>query len=483
MNVLRSQKLKTWDFASKFVLKKTKIDVMYSRPKFKERYDQEYTELGKWTKEQLIDLGPTFIKLGQIASSRQDIFNDFFVQELVYLQDDCPEIENHDIVGLVEKEIGAPIDSVFRSFDTDPYKAASIGQVHNAVMKNGLDVVVKVQRPGIEEVILRDLSNIREIFQIFELFQITKSYDNSLLNDSEKYLMEEIDYIKEANNARAFRKNFYGTKCVVPRVCDKYSTKKVLVMERVNGTKITEVDDAEKKKAVKFIIKAFLKQLVDDGLIHGDPHPGNMAFDGRLILYDFGLVIDVSSLVKNSFDDIILCLIQRDSKKLTELLIGSKLIIPSSNKANIVFFFDSIFQMINAPTGYDEQMFDESVETLNELGFSDTNRPFTISNDLIYIGKSLTLLDGICRKLDPDYKPLKFIKPYIEKKIDSPVSLDGILTNIVELPSKIKNMNTSIIEIEKTTYSTRNRTKMIKRDLRQTQYLVATLCAYIIFHF
>ena len=483
MNVLRSQKLKTWDFASKFVFKKTKIDVMYSRPKFKERYDQEYTELGKWTKEQLIDLGPTFIKLGQIASSRQDIFNDFFVQELVYLQDDCPEIENHDIVGLVEKEIGAPIDSVFRSFDTDPYKAASIGQVHNAVMKNGLDVVVKVQRPGIEEVILRDLSNIREIFQIFELFQITKSYDNSLLNDSEKYLMEEIDYIKEANNARAFRKNFYGTKCVVPRVCDKYSTKKVLVMERVNGTKITEVDDAEKKKAVKFIIKAFLKQLVDDGLIHGDPHPGNMAFDGRLILYDFGLVIDVSSLVKNSFDDIILCLIQRDSKKLTELLIGSKLIIPSSNKANIVFFFDSIFQMINAPTGYDEQMFDESVETLNELGFSDTNRPFTISNDLIYIGKSLTLLDGICRKLDPDYKPLKFIKPYIEKKIDSPVSLDGILTNIVELPSKIKNMNTSIIEIEKTTYSTRNRTKMIKRDLRQTQYLVATLCAYIIFHF
>lgn len=483
MNVLRSQKLKTWDFASKFVFKKTKIDVMYSHPKFKERYDQEYTELGKWTKEQLIDLGPTFIKLGQIASSRQDIFNDFFVQELVYLQDDCPEIENHDIVGLVEKEIGAPIDSVFRSFDTDPYKAASIGQVHNAVMKNGLDVVVKVQRPGIEEVILRDLSNIREIFQIFELFQITKSYDNSLLNDSEKYLMEEIDYIKEANNARAFRKNFYGTKCVVPRVCDKYSTKKVLVMERVNGTKITEVDDAEKKKAVKFIIKAFLKQLVDDGLIHGDPHPGNMAFDGRLILYDFGLVIDVSSLVKNSFDDIILCLIQRDSKKLTELLIGSKLIIPSSNKANIVFFFDSIFQMINAPTGYDEQMFDESVETLNELGFSDTNRPFTISNDLIYIGKSLTLLDGICRKLDPDYKPLKFIKPYIEKKIDSPVSLDGILTNIVELPSKIKNMNTSIIEIEKTTYSTRNRTKMIKRDLRQTQYLVATLCAYIIFHF
>lgn len=483
MNALSSQKLKTWDFASKFVFKKTKIDVMYSRPKFKERYDQEYTELGKWTKEQLIDLGPTFIKLGQIASSRQDIFNDFFVQELVYLQDDCPEIENHDIVGLVEKEIGAPIDSVFRSFDTDPYKAASIGQVHNAVMKNGLDVVVKVQRPGIEEVILRDLSNIREIFQIFELFQITKSYDNSLLNDSEKYLMEEIDYIKEANNARAFRKNFYGTKCVVPRVCDKYSTKKVLVMERVNGTKITEVDDAEKKKAVKFIIKAFLKQLVDDGLIHGDPHPGNMAFDGRLILYDFGLVIDVSSLVKNSFDDIILCLIQRDSKKLTELLIGSKLIIPSSNKANIVFFFDSIFQMINAPTGYDEQMFDESVETLNELGFSDTNRPFTISNDLIYIGKSLTLLDGICRKLDPDYKPLKFIKPYIEKKIDSPVSLDGILTNIVELPSKIKNMNTSIIEIEKTTYSTRNRTKMIKRDLRQTQYLVATLCAYIIFHF
>lgn len=483
MNALSAQKLKTWDFASKFVFRKTKIDVLYSRPNLKDRYNEEYADLGRWTKEQLVELGPTFIKLGQIASSRQDIFNEFFVQELVYLQDDCPEIQNYDIVGLIEDELGAPMDDVFTEFDTVPYKAASIGQVHNAVLKNGVDVVVKVQRPGIEEVIQRDLSNIRQIFNAFELFQITKSYDNSLLDESEKYLMEEIDYIKEANNAKAFRKNFYGTKCAIPRVCDKYTTKKVLVMERVNGTKITEVEGKDKKKAVKFIIKAFLKQLVDDGLIHGDPHPGNLAFDGkRLVMYDFGLVVDVSSLVKNSFDDIILCLIQRDSKKLTDLLISSKLIIPSSNRANIVFFFDSVFQMINAPAGDDEQLFEESVETLNELGFSDTNRPFTISNDLIYIGKSLTLLDGICRKLDPEYKPLKFIKPYIENKVDSPISLDGVLTNIVELPSKIKNMNTSILEIEKTSYSTRNRTKLIKQDLRQTQWLVAALCAYVIFH-
>lgn len=482
MNALSAQKLKTWSFASKFIFRKTKIDVLYSRPNGKQKYNEEYASFGKWTREQLVELGPTFIKLGQIASSRQDILNEFFVQELVYLQDDCPEIQNCDIAGLIEDELGVPMNAVFREFDEAPYKAASIGQVHNAVLRNGVDVVVKVQRPEIEDVIKRDLTNIRQIFRVLELFQITKSYDNSLLDESEKYLMEEIDYVKEADNAKTFRKNFYDTKCVIPRVCDKYTTKKVLVMERVNGTKITEVADKHRKKAVKIIIKTFLKQLVDDGIIHGDPHPGNLAFDGNLILYDFGLVIDVSELVKNSFDDIILCLIQRDSKKLTELLIDSKLIVPSSNKANIVFFFDSVFQMINAPMGDDEQLFEESVESLNELGFSDTNRPFTISNDLIYIGKSLTLLDGICRKLDPEYKPLKFIKPYLEKKIDSPISLDGILTNIVELPSKIKNMNTSILEIEKTTYSTRNRTKLIKQDLRQTQWLVAALCAYVVFH-
>ena len=143
MNALSAQKLKTWDFASKFVFRKTKIDVLYSRPNLKDRYNEEYADLGRWTKEQLVELGPTFIKLGQIASSRQDIFNEFFVQELVYSQDDCPEIQNYDIVGLIEDELGAPMDDVFTEFDTVPYKAASIGQVHNAVLKNGVDVVVK----------------------------------------------------------------------------------------------------------------------------------------------------------------------------------------------------------------------------------------------------------------------------------------------------------------------------------------------------
>jgi len=484
LKIQNIQRLRTWDFASKFAIKKAKIDIVYNINQNKKKYDKEYQVLGVWTREQLISLGPTFIKLGQIASSRQDIFNENLINELISLQDECPAIEDCNIKEYVNKELNIPFERIFEKFEEKPYKAASIGQVHQAILKNGVNVIVKIQRPGIDKIIKQDLKNIREIFEIFSYLKITKSYDMKLLDESERYLIEEIDYENEAKNAKIFRKNFYKTKCKIPRICDKYSTKKILVMEYIEGVKITEIENEEdKKKAVKIIIKTFLKQLIEYGVIHGDPHPGNVAYrDSMLILYDFGLTIDISELIQNSFDDIILSLIQKDSKKLTKLLIASKLIIPTTNQANIVFFFDNIFQMVNM--NKEEELFEESVETLNELGFSDTKRPFSISNDLIYIGKSLTLLDGICRKLDPDYKPLKIIKPYLEEKVDNNItlgSLSGVLEEIVEIPSKIKNMNTSIIEIEKTSYSTRNRTKLIKKDLKNLQFLVFCIIIYLMY--
>jgi predicted unusual protein kinase regulating ubiquinone biosynthesis (AarF/ABC1/UbiB family) len=126
--------------------------------------------------------------------------------------------------------------------------------------------------------------------------------------------------------------------------------------------------------------------------------------------------------------------------------------------------------------------FGESIEVLNDMGFSDSNRPFTISNDLIYIGKSLSLLDGICRQLDPDYKPLAYIQPYVEDRLsESSINLEGTLTNIIEIPSKIKNMNSSIISIEKTAYSMKAKTKTIKRDVQQTQLIMFAFIMYFLY--
>lgn len=476
------QKLKTWDFASKFAFKKTRIELFHKNTP---SYDSKMKELGAWTRNELIELGPTFIKLGQIASSRQDIFSESFTMELESLQDECPPIQNQNIIEVIESELQCNIADVFQSFDKSPYKAASIGQVHNATLLNGIDVVVKIQRPNIEDIILEDVKTIREIFAVFTFLRVLSDFDDNLLQESEKYLMQEVDYVNEARNAKIFRSQFYDTEYIVPRVCDKFSTKRLLVMERVNGRKITDLQkDDSKKMAVQLIIECFIQQLVEYGYIHGDPHPGNLAYNkGNLILYDFGLVIDVSTLVQESFDELILSLIQKDSKKLTDILIDSKLIIPTSSKPNIVFFFDSLFDMFGSVPANDED-FDlkESMEVLNDLGFSDSNRPFTISNDLIYLGKSLSLLDGICRQLDPDYKPLKYIQPYVENKLsDSNINLDGVLTNIIELPAKVKNINSSILSIEKTTYSMKARTKTIKRDMQQMQTIMLAFFIYFLY--
>ena len=476
------QKLKTWDFASKFAFKRTKIELLHRN---KSTYNSKMKELGAWTKNELIDLGPTFIKLGQVASSRQDIFSESFTSELETLQDECPPIEDKNIIEMVESELNSNLYDVFESFNTQPYKAASIGQVHNAKLKNGKAVVVKVQRPNISDIILNDLKTVREIFAVFTFLRLLSDFDENLLHESEKYLMQEVDYINESMNANIFRCQFYDTNYIVPRVCKKYSTKRLLVMERVRGKKITELQkDKSKKMAVKLIIECFIQQFVEFGYIHGDPHPGNLAYNkGDLILYDFGLVIDVSTLVRDSFDDIIISLVQKDSKRLTDILIESKLIFPTSSKPNIVFFFDSLFEMFGSvPVDDTDFDFGESMEALNDMGFSDSNRPFTISNDLIYIGKSLSLLDGICRQLDPDYKPLAYIQPYVEDRLsDSSINLEGALTNIIEIPSKIKNMNSSIISIEKTAYSMKAKTKTIKRDVQQTQLIMFAFIVYFLY--
>ena len=478
-----NQKVNTWSFATKFYVKKAMIDISH---KGKPSYGYQMTELGSWTRSELINLGPTFIKLGQIASSRQDIFCREFVEELTLLQDSCPPIENENIIQLIESELQTDIRTAFATFNEKPYKAASIGQVHNAKLHSGVDVVVKIQRPKMEEIILNDISTIRDIFTLLSFLGIVKDYNNDLLQESEKYLMQEIDYINEANNAINFRKNFHGnSSIIVPRINKKYSTKRLLIMERVDGRKITELKkDKSRKLAVTLIIECFLEQLIVHGFIHGDPHPGNMAYvKEQLVLYDFGLVIDVSKLVQESFDDILLSLIQKDSKKLTNILIKSRLIYPTSSKPNIELFFDTLFQMFKIPDSEEDELFAmDSIEILNDLGYDDSNRPFALSNDLIYLGKSLSLLDGICRQLDPDYKPLKYIQPYIENKLStSNLNFDTAISNMIEMPTKINNINSSILSIEKTTYSMKAKTKKMKNDMKQTQALMMVFFMYYIY--
>lgn len=474
-----AKKIKTWKFATGFIFRKSKSD--FVKKFFNEKYSQEMTDLGVWTRDNLIELGPTFIKFGQIASTRSDIFDENFVNEVCYLQDECPPIDDFEINEVISSEF---YNNTFDYFDTKPFKAASIGQVHFAKIK-GKDVVVKIQRPKIREIIQDDLTTIKEIIEFFTLTKIVNDYDSDIFDQSEKYLMQEVDYINESNNSETIRRNFKNNdNIIIPKVSRKYSSEHVLIMERVDSTKITSIKkSSDKKKAVKLLIDCFIKQILNDGYLHADPHPGNIGFvNDSIVMYDFGLTIDITNLIKDSFNDILLSLIERDAVLLTDILIQSKLIIPKSDKTNIVFFFQSIFELF-PPIDNIENMelnVNETMETLQDLGYSDRNRPFLVSNDLIYLGKSLSLVDGICRKLDPEYKPLEYIKPYVVEKItDTNINFDGRITSIIEIPSKVKNMNKSIISIEKTSYTMMAKTKSINKKMKQTQGIIYILLLYI----
>ena len=482
------QNLRTWDFASKVVVKKVAIDAFHANTP---RYPKEMASFGAWTRESLIDLGPTYIKLGQIASSRTDIFSEEFINELVILQDDCPPIENMDITQMVESELNiGSIYNVFESFDPEPFKAASIGQVHRAVMKNGAKVVVKVQRPRIKDIVINDLNTIEYITKVLALFKVSQEGDSQLFEQCKEYLLQEIDYEREAKNAKMMRKSFSGdADIVIPRVFSKLSNGGVLVMERVDGIKLTDItSDETKSSAISTLVKCFVTQILEHGRIHGDPHPGNLAFkESKIVLYDFGLVLDISSIVKDSFEEIVLSIIQRDSKKLTDILLKSKLIIPNSNKANIECFFDAVFNMAqNTEMEFDFD-FEDSVEILADLGYSDSNRPFTVSNDLIYLAKSCALVDGICKTLDPEYMPMQLLKPYISDKITSAdiassINFDSAMADIIEIPVKVRNMNASVLAIEKSTYSMTAKTKNLKAEVRNLQLIVGTFMMYVMLH-
>jgi predicted unusual protein kinase regulating ubiquinone biosynthesis (AarF/ABC1/UbiB family) len=348
MKVLR--KLKIWDFSSRFAIRKRVLDTFYINTP---NYSSKMKDFGVWTKNYITDLGPTFIKLGQILSSRNDLFPKEFIEEIVMLQDNVTQIPEDD----VKNVLGDNILSLFSYFDYTPYKAASLGQVHKAILTSGVRVAVKIQRPYIKEIIEDDFRTIENIIDILESLGISTGGESSkyVFQDTRQNLLNELDYKREAQNALRFRKYAKDIPwIVIPRVFISKSTDKILIMEWVYGIKITDTDSLKKNNielvnVSKLLVESFILQTMDFGFFHGDPHPGNVAVSktGKLIFYDFGLVVDVPPGIKNNSREILLCLLQKNSRKLVDLFIEIGLIIPNTkNKYEISLFFDFILNYL-----------------------------------------------------------------------------------------------------------------------------------------
>ncbi|OAE22018.1 hypothetical protein AXG93_4804s1230 [Marchantia polymorpha subsp. ruderalis] len=322
-----------------------------------ERQKARRRATASWVRECILQLGPTFIKLGQLSSTRSDLFPAEFVEELAKLQDRVPAFSPEKAMALIEKELGSPVDELFMQFERQPIAAASLGQVHRAILFNGEKVAVKVQRPGLKELFDIDLDNLK---RIAEYFQNSESMGGptrdwlGIYEECKTILYEEIDYLNEGRNADRFRRDFRNIKWArVPQIYWDYASRKVLTLEYVPGIKINEVAklDAggfDRRRIARLAIEAYLIQILKTGFFHADPHPGNLAVDtdGSLIYYDFGMMGDIKSFTREKLLEMFYAVYEKDAQKVINALIDLGALLPTGDmgpvRKTVKFFLDNL---------------------------------------------------------------------------------------------------------------------------------------------
>ncbi|NER96879.1 MAG: AarF/ABC1/UbiB kinase family protein [Symploca sp. SIO1B1] len=374
----------------------------------------------RWLVNSLLDLGPTFIKLGQALSTRADLLPLEYIQALVELQDQIPAGSEQEAIALIEAEIGGSIHSWYRDFDSSPLASASLGQVYKARLHTGEEVVVKVQRPGLEGLFNLDFEVLHRLMRWGKrLLPGVKKYNlEAIYQQFFELLYQEIDYIHEGKNADRFRQNFSGySQVVVPVVFWQYTTKKILTLEYVPGIKIDDRQTLEAaglniKNIIQLGICSYLKQLLQDGFFQSDPHPGNMAVsrEGKLIFYDFGTMAEVKSIAKEQMLKTFFAVQRKDTDEVINTLIYMGLIEPIADMRPVRRLMAFILeQFLDKPI--DVRAFEQMSSEIYELF---KQQPFRLPAQMTFVLKSLTTLDGIARKLDPQYNLLAASQPFVK---------------------------------------------------------------------
>jgi predicted unusual protein kinase regulating ubiquinone biosynthesis (AarF/ABC1/UbiB family) len=448
-----NRKLETWKFATKFLWKNATV--------------KDKSELGRWTKGELLELGPTFVKLGQIASTRGDLYPPEFTKELESLQDNVPPVEFDTIVNY----------DIFKDFDPVPFKSASIGQVHLAVLQNGQKVVVKLKRPGILDIMKEDTDTIREIVHFLERVGIdTGNSSGYVLDESIEYLLGEADYQQEIDNAIKFRKSMRDVEWVkVPKVYRKYSNDEMIVMEYVPSTKLTEITDnkVNKKKICEALINSYVIQTMDNGLFHADPHPGNLGFSyrGKLVFYDFGLLVPLSEELRGGFKKLFGYIITRDTAGIVAVLIELGVIVPTtSDVSDIELFFETILGYLETLDGSGIMNDDLAVQLAAE-------KPFVVPTSFVYLAKSFSIIEGICLQLDPEFNYFTYLEPMIQQQFLESFDVNDVFKRTSEIPAKIGKISSTVMGLEKSRSAMKRSMIRTQREIKVVQYSV--VCALL----
>jgi len=367
----------------------------------------------------LAELGPTFIKLGQLLSTRPDVLPSHWIEELEALQDACPPLPLAEVRAEIERGLGRPVEEVFASLDEAPLASASIAQVHRAVTHGGEPVVVKVQRPNIRDQIDSDLALLHYLARLLEaVIEETGVYTpTGVIEEFDRTVHEELDFSNEARNARAMRDAAEGRDfIVIPRVHGPLSCATVLTLDYVAGTKISEVTvegGHDVEKVARNVIEASFRQLFEDGLFHGDPHPGNILVldDDRIALIDFGLVGRLTRAQQEALVTLIVAVALRDPDTVARIL--NRIGVPESHTP-IAEFREDIRGILDRYLGLKLEDI-RTATLLRDLLDLALRHRIRIPKEYAVLAKASITIEGIIRRLYPKLDILQVGLPYAKE--------------------------------------------------------------------
>ncbi len=370
----------------------------------------------------LVELGPAFVKAGQALSTRPDIIPVVLLEELSQLQDQLPGFSGDKAMELIEKDLDKNINDIFLKIDKDPISAASLGQVHKAILKDGEVVAVKVQRPGLREQITLDLYIVRNIaIWLKNNIGLIRSDLVALIDELGKRVFEEMDYINEAENAEKFRDMHQkNIKIAVPKIYNELTSRRVLTMEWIEGTKLTNLDDVKKlgidpDEMIDIGVQCSLEQLLEHGFFHADPHPGNLLAleDGRLCYLDFGMMSEVSRDSRSGLIQAVVHLVNKNFDKLSHDFVKLGFLSNEVNLEPIVPAFQDVF--VNAiELGVSKMDFKSVTDDMSGVMYKF---PFKLPPYYALIIRSLITLEGIALSVDPNFKILGAAYPYFARRL------------------------------------------------------------------
>ncbi|RJR33085.1 MAG: 2-polyprenylphenol 6-hydroxylase [Desulfobacteraceae bacterium] len=403
------------------------------------------------------ELGPTFIKMGQLLSTRPDLLPVEFIQELGKLQDHVPAFEYAQVKDILEKKLGVPLGQVFKDFEETPLASASIGQVHRARLVDGDKVVVKVQRPGIQKTIEVDLEIMLHMATLMErhMKDMEIHRPTRVVEEFARTLEKELDYTIEAAHTERFAMQFIDdTTVYVPKIYREATTSRVLTMEYVGGIKVSEfarLDEAgyDRREIARRGFDLIMKQVFVHGFFHADPHPGNIfILPGNVICYlDFGMMGRIGRKSREYFADLIMNIVRRDEVKAAEALVSLTI---SDEEPNHNALERDVAEFIDQH-GYRPLKELDLGKLLHHLLEMAARHRMTVPPDLFLVIKALSTAEGVGRVLDPDFDATELAAPFVRriqmdrlhpKRVVEDIYDSGsdLLHLIKEIPGEVRNI-------------------------------------------